>query len=62
MAPLVLKALSYIVDCVRPPWAKIRSEKLKYLRKYKDLRLDFFTVISPNICLYCVKFSDESIK
>ena len=40
----------------------IRSEKLKYLRNYKELKLDFFTTYSPNIYLYYVKFSDESIQ
>ena len=39
----------------------IQSEKLKYLRNYKKLKLDVFTAYSPYIYLYCVKFSDESI-
>ena len=32
----------------------IRSEKLKYLRNYKELKLDFFTVYSPYIYIYIV--------
>ena len=46
----------------------IQSEKLKYLRNYKELKLDIaysiqhFIAYSPYIYLYCVKLSDESIQ